>query len=118
MLTRRALLALPALLPAPLWAGARPRFALILVERAGCAGCHAFRQDLPDYAQTALGQIAPLTRVDIDHGRWPEGLVLGARPRLTPTFLLLRDGVEIARILGYAGRAPLLDALGAALKSA
>lgn len=55
----------------------------------------------PFYASRPEGHAAPLIPVSID-GRWPDGLVIGPRPRLSPTFILLRDGHEIDRTEGYS----------------
>lgn len=77
---------------------------LLMVERQGCIHCAAFRREIaPDYATSAQGRRAPLVTIDID-GPWPDGLALGTAPYLTPTFILLNDGVEVSRILGYPGR--------------
>ena len=53
--------------------------------------------------RTAEGAAAPLRRIDITEPL-PEGITLTGRPPVfTPTFVLLRDGTEAARIEGYAG---------------
>lgn len=76
---------------------------LLMVERPGCIHCAAFRRDIaPGYATSVQGRQAPLVTIDID-GPWPDGLALGTAPYLTPTFILLHDGVEVSRILGYPG---------------
>lgn len=86
---------------------------LIMVEQKGCPGCAAFLREIaPHYAEAAPD--IPLTRVDIHAGNWPEGIVIGARPNATPTFLVLRDGIEIDRIFGYAGETRFWQALRAA----
>lgn len=122
MPTRRAALwlGLAALaFPTTLTAEARApqvshRFQLILVEQKGCAGCAAWLREIgPVYAQTMPDM--PLIRVDIHTGHWPEGIVIGARPNVTPTFLVLRDGIEVERLYGYAGPARFWPALRAAL---
>ncbi|ARJ70812.1 hypothetical protein B0A89_08225 [Paracoccus contaminans] len=105
-------------MPAPLAeaAPAAPRrgLALMMVERPGCPWCAAWRREiLPSYAAQAAGRRLPLSFVSLD-GPWPDGLALARAPRVTPTFLLLRGGIEIARIEGYAGPArfwPEIDSL-------
>lgn len=75
---------------------------LVMVDLEGCAFCAAFRREvMPGYAATPEGRAAPLAVVPFD-GPWPDGIALAGRPRVTPTFILLRDGVEQARIEGYA----------------
>lgn len=77
--------------------------ALVMVDRAGCSFCAAWRREiLPGYAAHALGRALPLAVVPID-GPWPDGLVLDRAPQITPSFLILRDRVEIARLEGYPG---------------
>lgn len=76
---------------------------LLMVEKRGCVYCAAWdRQVGPGYADSRAGRRAPLLRVDID-GPWPDGLALASRPFVTPTFVLLREGIEIGRIQGYPG---------------
>lgn len=76
---------------------------LVMVDLKGCGFCAAFKREvLPVYDGTREGQAAPLSIVEID-GPWPDGIALAGRPRVTPTFILLRDGMEQARIEGYAG---------------
>ena len=48
------------------------------------------------------GRAAPLLVVDRD-GPYPDGLALARRPWLTPSFILLQGGIEIARFEGYPG---------------
>lgn len=87
----------------PAWAdGGAMR--LLLVEKPGCVYCAAWdRYVAPGYAQSPEGRRAPLMRVHVD-GPYPDGLVLGRRPFVTPTFILLVDSVESGRIEGYPGR--------------
>ena len=88
--------------------------ALVMVDRAGCSFCAAWRREiLPGYGAHATGRALPLAVVPID-GPWPDGLVLDRAPRITPSFLILRDRVEIARLEGYPGARyfwPALDGL-------
>lgn len=118
MMNRRALLygllSVPALSfgPQPLCAGqvyagqGAGSVRLLMVEEARCAICRRWHQEVgPGYATSTLGRRAPLLSVGMD-GPFPDGLILGARPRGTPTFILIRDGVEAARHEGY--RTPAL----------
>lgn len=69
----------------------------------------------PDLARHPTGRLAPLLLVDID-GPYPDGLLLDARPRLTPCFILLRQGAELGRFKGYSGKDHFHAALKALLK--
>ena len=108
MIRRRALLSLFALAAAARAVVAAPRpatvpggLALLLVESPGCPFCAAFRREvLPGYGARPEGRAAPVVAVPLD-GPWPDGLVLGRAPYATPTFILLRDRVEIGRFQGY-----------------
>ncbi|MFD1882261.1 SoxS protein [Paracoccus pacificus] len=98
---------------------------LLMVDRRGCVYCLRWEAEIgPDYPRSAQGRIAPLRRVDLD-GPWPDGIVLASRPWITPTFILLRNNMEVSRIEGYVGKKrfwPLLDQMlvesGAALPRA
>ncbi|MCR8726207.1 hypothetical protein NUW50_18010 [Frigidibacter sp. SLM-1] len=77
---------------------------LLMFERPGCIYCAKWDRTIaPVYPKTTEGQAAPLTRLQISEPL-PEGITLTrAHPVFTPTFVLLRDGVEQGRIEGYPG---------------
>lgn len=76
---------------------------LLMIERPGCVWCAAWHEEVGDaYAKTEEGRRAPLRRVDLT-APWPADLATVARDVVTPTFVLLRDGVEAGRIRGYPG---------------
>lgn len=76
---------------------------LIMVEEAGCMWCALWnRQIAPIYPKTAEGQAAPLRRIDI-HDALPSDIVFSRRLAYTPTFVLVEEGKEVARIEGYPG---------------
>lgn len=75
------------------------------MEQPGCVWCKKFNEEIaPAYPNTEEGAHAPLRRVDITQD-WPEDLAHIRPERLTPTFVLLDDGVEIDRLRGYPGDA-------------
>ena len=91
---------------------------LLMVTRRGCIYCERWDAEIgPGYAKSDEGRIAPLTKVDLD-GQWPDNLVIGARPYITPTFILLRDGQEVDRMLGYPGDNYFYPLLADMLKNA
>lgn len=94
-------------------------FRLLMVEQVGCVYCRMWEHDLgPIYPKTPEGQIAPLERVDL-HKPFPEDITITkGKPLFTPTFILLRDGVEINRIEGYASEDFFWGLLGQALRDA
>lgn len=76
---------------------------LLMFEAAGCPYCARWNREVaPIYPKTAEGKRAPLRRVDVARPRPPD---LAALPAVvyTPTFVLLDDGREIGRIVGYNG---------------
>lgn len=77
---------------------------LIAFEAPGCRYCPVFRRDVaPSYAASRAGKAAPLRFVDLNDaaaGRFK----LASPVTIVPTLVLVRDGVEIARIAGYVGR--------------
>lgn len=92
----------------PLWAGesADPataqRHALIMVEQRGCEWCRRWNEEIgPIYPKTAEGAFAPLRRVDLHD--LPDDLQVTRRVNFTPTFLIVKDGHEMARLEGYPG---------------
>jgi hypothetical protein len=76
---------------------------LVMMDREGCGYCIAWKKEIgPAYPNTEAGQFAPLRIVNIRDGA-PDG-VRFARPVIfTPTFILIADGAELARIEGYPG---------------
>ncbi|WP_245510688.1 hypothetical protein [Antarcticimicrobium sediminis] len=86
---------------------------LVMVEQTGCAWCARWNEEIaPAYPNTVEGQFAPLRRVDLR--KMPDDLSIARRVTFTPTFLLVEDDREIARMEGYPGEDffwPLLEQL-------
>lgn len=83
----------------------KPAFAmeLIMIEQAGCHHCERFNNEIaPAYPNTDEGKRAPLRRVDL-HAPWPEDLSNIQKESFTPTFVLVQDNKELARLRGYPG---------------
>jgi hypothetical protein len=76
---------------------------LLMFEQPGCQYCAQWNADIaPEYPLTDEGRAAPLERVQL-RDPLAEGITLVSPPMFTPTFVLLRDGVEVDRIEGYPG---------------
>jgi hypothetical protein len=76
---------------------------LIMLERPGCGWCLRWNREIaPAYPHTAEGRQAPLRRVDVT-APWPEDLAGISGDRYTPTFIVVEDGTEVARLRGYPG---------------
>ncbi|WP_205877387.1 hypothetical protein [Leisingera sp. NJS204] len=81
----------------PAWAAE-----LVMVEQAGCEWCARWDEEIaPVYPKTAEGKFAPLRRVDLR--AMPDDLQVARRVMFTPTFLIVDDGQEQARLEGYPG---------------
>lgn len=73
-----------------------------MFELGTCIVCAVWNDAVGEtYAETFLGSRAPLRRVDLIKPR-TEDLKHIAGVRGTPTFVLLDEGREIGRIVGYA----------------
>lgn len=76
---------------------------LMMAEEPGCVWCARWNREIgPIYEKTGEGQAAPLRRVDITDPI-PEDITLARSVNFTPTFVLLVDGQEMARLEGYPG---------------
>ena len=76
---------------------------LLMGEEKGCPWCARWHAEVGDaYPRTPEGRAAPLLPHDIA-GPLPDGVTLKRGIFFTPTFVLLDDGVEVARIEGYPG---------------
>lgn len=76
---------------------------LIMVEQAGCAYCARWNAEISDiYPKTPEGKFAPLRRMDL-HDEPLENITFKGALAITPTFVLVTDGHEQARIEGYGG---------------
>ena len=74
-----------------------------MLEQKGCLWCKRWHDEIgPVYPNTDEAKLAPLRTVNI-HEPWPEDLKHIAVERFTPTFVLIDNGVEIARMRGYTG---------------
>lgn len=76
---------------------------LVMYRRAGCPYCLAWDREIgPVYPKTDIGKTLPLRQVDLDRDR-DDSVELKSPIRYTPTFVVVEDGKEKARIEGYPG---------------
>lgn len=86
---------------------------LLMIEEAGCGFCARWMAEVaPGYQKSDEGRIAPL----VVRERYDPAIKHLGRIVYTPTFILLRDGVERGRILGYPGPDFFWSMLGQLLK--
>ncbi len=96
---RAAIIALVFALPTGAWA----ETLLLMAEEDGCFWCERWNDEIAEiYPKTAEGKAAPLRRYDL-HGPVPADVTLTSSVRFSPTFLLIRDGIEVERLEGYPG---------------
>ncbi|MDO6730633.1 hypothetical protein Q4577_11435 [Marinovum sp. 2_MG-2023] len=104
-----------------LWLSAGPLRAdmsLIMVEEPGCIWCARWNADIaPIYPKTPEGRAAPLMRIDIRDNP-PETIEFARSFQFTPTFVLVVDGQESARIEGYPGEDFFWGLLGRMIRDA
>ena len=83
--------------------GAMAETQLMMAEEPGCIWCARWNAEIgPIYDKTGEGAAAPLRRVDITDPL-PDDITLARSVNFTPTFVLLIDGDEVARLEGYPG---------------
>jgi len=108
--TMFGVLAMLCLFAAPV--KAEPGVQLIMVETEGCEWCEAWHDQIgPVYAKTSEGKFAPLRRVELADPI-PADLKNMKPVAFTPTFVVMKDGKEVGRVIGYVGDIfffPLLD---------
>ena len=76
---------------------------LLMIEEPGCVYCARFNREIgPAYPKTDEGKLAPLRRLQIADP-WPASLAGVRKTTVTPTFILVEDGVEVDRLVGYPG---------------
>lgn len=76
---------------------------LLMVEEPGCVYCARFNREIgPAYPKTDEGKRAPLRRLQL-HEPWPLELKSVRKATVTPTFILVENGKELDRLVGYPG---------------
>jgi hypothetical protein len=109
---RTAVTALFLLLLSVAGSGAgEPRYELLFVDKAGCPWCVRFeRETMVSYMASDIGRDIPLRRASLDDGQ-PRAVTLSEPVRFTPTFIILKDGAEVGRLIGYRDNATFFGLL-------
>jgi len=80
-----------------------PAGQLLMVTSSTCPWCEAFEDEVGHgYARTEDAKILPLRRHDF-YAAMPSDLVHITPATMTPTFIIIKNGEEIGRIIGYPG---------------
>lgn len=75
---------------------------LLMVREDNCPWCIVWDEEIgPIYPKTPEGKFAPLIHVDLDESIDDTRILKSVI--YTPTFILVENGVEIARLEGYPG---------------
>lgn len=91
---------------------------LLMAEEDGCIWCARWNAEISEiYPKTPEGRAAPLVRFDM-HQAPPDGISLASKVRFSPTFILVRNGMETDRIEGYPGEDFFWGLLGMMLERA
>lgn len=76
---------------------------LVMFESSTCEWCDLWQEEIGSiYPKTPEGKCAPLRQVDIG-GERPAHLAEISPVRFTPTFVVVEEGREVGRLVGYAG---------------
>ena len=76
---------------------------LVMITSSHCPWCEAFEDDVgKGYDRTEEALIYPLRRHDF-YQEMPDDLAHLTPATMTPTFIVMRDGMEVGRIVGYPG---------------
>ena len=76
---------------------------LVMITSSHCPWCEAFEDDVGEsYELTEESLIYPLRRHDF-YMEMPDDLAYLTPATMTPTFIVVRAGLEVGRIIGYPG---------------
>lgn len=76
---------------------------LFMITSSNCPWCEAFEEEVgKSYSRTEESKILPLRRHDF-YAKMPSDLVHITPAIMTPTFIILRNELEVGRIVGYPG---------------
>lgn len=76
---------------------------LVMFDSKACTVCRKFEAEIGDkYMNRESSNIFPLRRINIHDG--DVDIKLEQPVTMTPTFVFVEDGKEIARFVGYPGR--------------
>lgn len=89
---------------------------LVMFESTSCTWCEAWHAEVGIiYDKTDEAKVLPLRLVDVDEER-PSDLADIGGIIYTPTFIILEDGKETGRIIGYPGEDFFWQMLGEFVK--
>lgn len=95
---KRIVFLLAFVIPSMSWADSQ----LFMAEEKGCYWCAKWHEEIAHiYPKSPEGHAAPLVRYDLNN-EIPD-VAFAKSVHFTPTFILVKNGVEVGRIEGYPG---------------
>ncbi len=92
-----------------------PGIELLVIEARGCPMCQLLRDEIaPIYRGTTRARRAPLRFVDVAHADL-DSMGLASPVEIIPTIILMREGAEVDRLVGYTGPDIFMRAVGVML---
>lgn len=77
---------------------------IVVLEAPGCVYCDVFRaQDKAAYEASPRARTAPLRFLDLNDEAADQLQLTGGPVNVVPTFVVMKDRKEVARIVGYVG---------------
>ncbi len=84
---------------------------IVMFESKSCHVCRKWNKEIgPSYNESEIGKKLPLRQVELSKDR-TAGIELQRGVWVTPTFVIVENNKEIARIQGYAGRKYFFDTM-------
>lgn len=78
-------------------------YELVVFEADGCVYCEVFRTDvLPLYRSSQIGRETPIRFINVSRSD-ETGMRLSSAITVAPTVVLMHQGQEVDRIIGYTG---------------
>lgn len=82
---------------------AYPAGQLLMITSSSCPWCEAFEEEVGrGYSRTEESKVLPLRRHDF-FAKMPSDLAHMTPATMTPTFIIIKNGEETGRIIGYPG---------------
>ncbi len=84
---------------------------IVMFESKSCHVCRKWNKEIgPSYNKSEIGKKLPLRQVELSKDR-TAGIDLQRGVWVTPTFVIVENNKEMARIQGYAGRKQFFETM-------
>jgi len=100
--------------PRPAYAGS---LKLVMYEARNCLNCRQFKREMmAKYKRSATGRAMPLERIDADNRAAVRKYRLKRPISFTPIFVVIKNGREVSRFIGYMGPSKFMHTVRSLLK--